>query len=256
MCSKQKGMPLTLLLRCVVMSWSATASVEKVISSTAATQISKGGVHLEEAFAPLRLVEDLRSDVRALKKAGLYAQAGSSALGYGESNGMRLASFCDPVDRNRSVGDWFAFVALWERLDMVRQQLEDELQVSLLQEIEIHYVQYPKGGFYRRHVDDFDSAEPRSSRRHVAFICYLTPLGWRPADGGALRVFVGDKHTDIQPSPGTLVLFDAFKVQHEVLPTARERDCLVGWFHISCAHNPLNCPLPAQRSLFRHVDLL
>ena len=37
---------------------------------------------------------------------------------------MRSATYCDPVARpDRSIGDWEAFVCLWERLDMVREEL-------------------------------------------------------------------------------------------------------------------------------------
>ena len=91
-----------------------------------------------------------------------------------------------------------------------------------------------------------DDANLSRRRRGVSFICYLNERGWAPTDGGALRVYLRDHiksteegvslpdqspaHFDIMPEGGTLVLFDSKRVWHEVMPTKRERACLVGWF--------------------------
>ena len=69
---------------------------------------------------------------------------------------------------------------------------------------------------------------------------YLTPDDWDPAsDGGALRAYAplggkahGDAFVDVQPTAGTLVLFDSARVAHEVLTTHRERMLLAGWLHV------------------------
>jgi hypothetical protein len=66
-------------------------------------------------------------------------------------------------------------------------------------------------------------------------------------DGGALRIhgnacsFAADMQLstekssenwcDIVPEAGTLVLFDSATVEHEVMPTFRDRLCIVGWFN-------------------------
>ena len=57
------------------------------------------------------------------------------------------------------------------------------------------------------------------------------------ADGGALRVYPAHaprsttEHVmDIPPDGGTLVLLDSAAVEHAVLETHRERQCVVGWF--------------------------
>lgn len=194
-----------------------------------------GKVHREANFAPPRLVDDLRFDIEALESRGAFAQAGSGRRGKGASNGMRSASFADPIDRDRSIGCFDAFAAVWERLDIVRGELSEALARPLMEEMEIHYVRYPIGGFYQRHVDDFvddDVGTPPTSRRSVSFICYLNDPGWVEEDGGALRVHASDKCTiDILPECGSLVLFDSCAVEHEVRPTNRDRTCLIGWFH-------------------------
>ena len=148
---------------------------------------------------------------------------------------MRSADSCDPIARDRSVGRWDAFFALWERLDLVRQELSAALGLSLLPEMEISYVRYTEGGFYERHVDDVigvdDDLLPDGSRRAVSFVCFLPENDWREADGGQLRTFGEGGPEDFTPEPGALLLFDSCQLEHEVLPTKRERLVLVGWWH-------------------------
>ena len=131
---------------------------------------------------------------------------------------------------------WDAFLALWERLDMVRLELETELDCALLPEMEIHYVRYPPGGYFERHVDDYnDPFTDAPSSRKVSFICYLNEPGWTAEDGGALRVFSDGADASVPreciPESGLLVLFDSKGLEHEVLTTQRERMCVIGWFH-------------------------
>lgn len=206
--------------------------------------ISSGCVHREPGFAPPLLVEHLREDVAALAAAGRFEAAGSGRRGRGASNGMRVATFADPIDRgDRGAGNWDAFAALWDRLDVARVELAEGLGWPLLESMEIHYVLYPPGGFFERHVDDFVDARddgappPPPSRRAISFICYLNDADWAERDGGALRIHgsPAGAAVDILPEGGSLVLFDSLAVEHEVLPTNRDRTCLVGWFHAPAA---------------------
>lgn len=131
--------------------------------------------------------------------------------------------------------------------------------------IELSYLSYSEGSFYRRHVDVIKSegARKRNSNRIVSFILYLgsdddEDRDWDPnRDGGSLRVYgkenveclklqgvkdssisgdeidldlnIGEEYIDISPSPGTFVLFDSSKVPHAVRETRRSRRCVVGW---------------------------
>lgn len=131
--------------------------------------------------------------------------------------------------------------------------------------IELSYLSYSKGSFYRRHVDRFQTKSDikRDSIRVVSFILYLgsdddTSRYWDTnTDGGCLRVYgvenvkqlksqgvayhnpldtidtdlnTGEEYIDVAPLPGTLLLFDSCKVPHAVRETHRSRRCLVGWF--------------------------
>ena len=64
-------------------------------------------------------------------------------------------------------------------------------------------------------------------RNSISFLVYLTPSDWSDADGGALRVFEAVEPRHVLPVGGTLVLYDS-ALEHEVLPTRRERHLLSG----------------------------
>ena len=149
--ARSMARPTAVLL--ALFGFRVAASVS-LLQGMAESTLQGGGVHVEQDFAPPLLVHDLRADMRALHRAGRFDAAGSGGRG-GEHDTERFAEFCDPVGRpDRGVGDFEAFCCLWERLDGVRQELNSK-GFELLEDIEIHYVRYPVGGFYRRHVDDF-----------------------------------------------------------------------------------------------------
>ena len=73
----------------------------------------------------------------------------------------------------------------------------------------------------------------RARHRCVSFICYLNEAepAWSVADGGQLRVYARAGAEEYLPTSGGLALFDSTRLEHEVLPTSRDRTCLIGWFH-------------------------
>jgi SM-20-related protein len=95
-----------------------------------------------------------------------------------------------------------------------------------LDELEQHYACYPVGSRYERHVD-----QPRGrGARRLSSVVYLNEH-WRETDGGLLRCIADDgTFRDIEPMGGRLVLFLAEGREHEVLPAARERLSVTGWF--------------------------
>jgi len=82
-------------------------------------------------------------------------------------------------------------------------------------------------------------------RRSVTAILYLNDDAWNLAqDGGGLRLYLdkgsvgqheahtdanGESYVDVIPRGGTLVLFDSRRIEHEVLPTNKDRLALTCW---------------------------
>ena len=84
------------------------------------------------------------------------------------------------------------------------------------------------GGAFPIHTD----SEEGLDARRVTAVFYLNK-GWRPADGGALRLypFPSAPPLDVEPLDGRLVLFSSTRLHHRVLPSAKgtRRYCFTSW---------------------------
>lgn len=95
---------------------------------------------------------------------------------------------------------------------------------------EFHYAIYPKGTFYKRHLDTFQNDD----RRKLSMVCYLNEPDWvSERDGGELVLYLptenGEKAKHITPIPGRVVIFESQELEHEVRPAHRERLSITGW---------------------------
>ena len=111
-------------------------------------------------------------------------------------------------------------------LDKLRQVIAF-VNLSLflsIKDCEVHQTIYPIGSFYKRHLDQFK----KDDHRKLSVICYLNK-DWKEADGGQLRMFIGNESKDILPVAGRFVCFRSDLLEHEVLPATRERLSLTGW---------------------------
>lgn len=114
--------------------------------------------------------------------------------------------------------------------EQLRRRLNRELFLGLF-DYECHYAHYPKGAFYKRHVDAFKGF----SNRRLTTILYLNP-SWQPGDGGELVMYADQGQTVLEtvlPKFGTMVLFLSEEFPHEVLASRCSRYSLTGWFRIN-----------------------
>ena len=94
---------------------------------------------------------------------------------------------------------------------------------------EFHYAIYPKGTFYKRHLDTFQNDD----RRKLSMVCYLNSETWRPEYGGELVLYL-DAHGQetpktIYPFPGRMVIFESQVLEHEVKAVDTQRFSITGW---------------------------
>jgi SM-20-related protein len=117
----------------------------------------------------------------------------------------------------------------WEQsylseVEKIREVLNRTLYLGLKQ-FEGHFARYDEGGFYKKHLDQFQG----NNDRQVTLITYLNS----PDDGGELRVYKKSNpdeiECDIAPKAGMLVCFLSKELYHEVLPTKHKRYSLTGW---------------------------
>ncbi len=117
-----------------------------------------------------------------------------------------------------------------ELAEQIRLGLNRRLFLALF-EFEAHLALYPPGAFYRRHFDSFRGA----ANRMVSLVVYLN-RDWGDADGGELVLYrpeSGEEMARVVPRAGTLLLFMSEEIEHEVLPTRRDRASIAGWFRLN-----------------------
>lgn len=95
---------------------------------------------------------------------------------------------------------------------------------------EFHYAAYPKGSFYKKHIDTFQNDD----RRTISIVCYLNEI-WNESFGGELKLYLNNQTLRIFPTNGKIVLFDSKTIEHEVLPvlTKNKRLSITGWLKTS-----------------------
>jgi SM-20-related protein len=115
---------------------------------------------------------------------------------------------------------------LWNMLEELRLEFNRQLYIGLLT-LEGHYAQYPAGGYYKRHLDRFNSDDART----VTVVIYLNQ-NWKSENGGELKVYLmpNEEPLKIEPVAGTLVCFLSDRIEHEVSPSICERRSFAGWF--------------------------
>lgn len=89
---------------------------------------------------------------------------------------------------------------------------------------ECHLAFYPKGSFYEKHVDQFKGR----NNRLISMIIYLNE-GWKPGDGGELKLYLPEEVKLVEPVAKRIVLFKSESLPHEVLETHVGRYSLTGW---------------------------
>lgn len=93
---------------------------------------------------------------------------------------------------------------------------------------EFHYALYPKGTFYKRHLDTFQN----DGRRKLSIVCYLNQEDWKPENGGELTIYLnknGEEEVSLYPFPGRVVIFESQELEHEVKPVEVPRLSITGW---------------------------
>jgi SM-20-related protein len=114
------------------------------------------------------------------------------------------------------------------RMDEIRAMLNRQLYLGLT-EIEAHYAAYPPGGGYARHRDRFRDSDARV----VSWVTYLNE-DWSVENGGALRLYLEDGCVEFAPIGGSVCFLS--ELEHEVMPTARERLSIACWFRRRSDH--------------------
>jgi len=200
----------------------STRSGSASLAARAAAAMRSGQALVVPAYLSGRMLDDARADMATVMSQ--IAQGGEVGDFESIQTDLLQPSFREQMPTP------VPFSAVLEQLDELRVALAEATGRSLLEGGGLHLMRYPVGSQFMRHVDeDVGLSEP--VRNSISFLIYLTPDDWSADDGGSLQIFESDTQTPRQvlPRGGTLVLYDS-TLEHEVLPTQRERHLISGRF--------------------------
>jgi len=199
--------------------------VENPLYEQIITDISTKKYSIVEHFFNLEEVERLRESLLAKHEAEAFKKA---------AIGNRINETIIKAIR----GD----VILW--MDETKANLREQLFFNKINDLvgylnrtcflgilfkEFHYALYPKGTFYKRHIDTFQNDD----RRKLSFVCYLNEEDWQPENGGELVLYLNENGVEtekvIYPFPGRVVIFESQIIEHEVKPVNTRRMSITGW---------------------------
>lgn len=122
----------------------------------------------------------------------------------------------------------FAEKAFFNRINDMVSYLNKTCFMGILFK-EFHYALYPKGTFYKRHLDTFQNDD----RRKLSMVCYLNQEDWQPEYGGELVLYLNENGKEVEktiyPFPGRMVIFESQILEHEVKPVEQKRMSITGW---------------------------
>lgn len=124
--------------------------------------------------------------------------------------------------------DGVAEKIFFSKINSLVEYLNRTCFLGILQK-EFHYAVYPKGTFYKRHLDTFQNDD----RRRLSLVCYLNDENWKPENGGELVIYKNENGIEvpksIYPLPGRVVIFESQILEHEVKPVNTTRLSITGW---------------------------
>lgn len=182
-----------------------------------ADAIHAQGYAVVQTFLDLGVVSALADECRD-------AELRATAIGRGTRRAARpdirgdTTQWLEIADASAAVRTYF------DAMNALRVDLNRALMLGL-DELEAHFAMYLPGARYARHRDRFRDDDARV----LSSVLYINN-DWKECDDGALRLYLSDRHLDVYPSGGTLVLFLSADFDHEVLPATRDRLSIAGWF--------------------------
>ncbi|MDP5169676.1 MAG: 2OG-Fe(II) oxygenase [Bacteroidia bacterium] len=173
------------------------------------------------------------AEVLTLRKRFLERRAkdafSPAAIGQGEESQRVAAIRGDLIYWLEKEEAFPAEVAFINKMEDLMDYLNRTCYLGV-RECEFHYAVYPPGTFYKRHLDQFQ----KDDARVLSVVTYLNEE-WGTEDGGEIVLYLpkegdqGEIAQKILPIGGRTVLFESGRLEHEVLPTTRDRMSITGW---------------------------
>ncbi len=197
---------------------------QDALFATIANDIRQRGYSINPMALPPALAQALGDHVRDMPATRFSPAATGRQLERSRNAFVRRDEICWITGEAPAGRDWLAWT------EQLRAHLNRQLLLGLFS-FESHFAHYAPGDFYRRHYDAFRG----EANRVLSLVAYLNP-GWQPDENGELVLYrdAGDQEgVRVLPAQGTLVAFLSEDFPHEVLPAARDRYSIAGWFRVN-----------------------
>ncbi|TCS40456.1 2OG-Fe(II) oxygenase [Reinekea marinisedimentorum] len=204
------------------------SGTDETLFALIAEDIEKQGFSIRHGALP----EDMASALYAHQlnlNGQKYIEAG---IGRGEnylvSEFVRTDEICWINGDSPAGSRWIGWTG------QLQQFLNRRLFLGLFS-FESHFAHYAPGAYYKRHYDAFRG----QTNRVLTVVAYLNP-SWTNEDGGELVLYRSDQDregTRVTPLFGTLVVFLSEEYPHEVLPAARDRYSIAGWYRVNSSQD-------------------
>lgn len=206
--------------------------IDSNLLDSMADQLAQQGYCIAPQFLPLPLNHDLHRRVARLDDHNALSLAG-----IGREQQLQLNTQIRQDETRWLTPDHPTDSAYLAAMSSLRLALNERLFLGLF-DYEAHYAHYPKGAFYKRHLDAFKG----HSTRILTTVLYLNP-DWQSVNGGQLVIYQPESDvivTTIEPELATFVVFLSEKFPHEVRSCKQDRYSISGWFR---SPDPMQPPL-------------
>jgi len=186
--------------------------------------IYQNGFHIIDNFLDEAHYQELRSLVQLLHDQGNFEPA---KIGQQQNKVLNTTVRSDHIfwlDKEKTNP---AIEAYFAGLKNISTALNESLFLGLV-DYEAHFAIYQPNNFYKKHVDQFATAQ----ERRISCVYYLNP-SWQEAFGGQLQLY---DHTDqplttILPQGNRFVCFNS-DIPHEVRTAFKTRYSIAAWLKI------------------------
>lgn len=195
-----------------------------------ANDIAAKGYSISPYSLPESLSELLFEHIQVIPAENFKRAGTGRATKHQLNDFVRTDEICWIIGESAAGSAWINWADAFQRF------LNRRLFLGLFS-FESHFSHYAKGDFYKKHKDAFRGG----NNRVLSVVVYLNK-SWLNEDGGELVIYNSQsksqapfdgKSIRVTPAFGTIVVFLSEDFPHEVLPTARDRYSIAGWFRLN-----------------------
>jgi SM-20-related protein len=183
--------------------------------------IAQNGFYVSDEFLSLEHFQQLHELLQSWQAEGQFKAA---KIGLNATKTQAIQIRGDEIAWLDAGENHPAIKAYFTAINAVKDRLNQAFFLSLT-DYEAHFAIYPPQSFYKKHVDQFKTA----NHRQISCVYYLNPQ-WQASFGGELNLYTAEDEllSTILPLANRFVCFKS-NLPHEVLTSHYPRYSIAGW---------------------------